>query len=175
MTRWCSLVAAFAALSLVCPGYGQTPAPQISSGIQQSYNRIKTLFLAAADKMPESDYSFQPVKEERTFGGWVAHIADAQMGSCSQISGERKSLHAASMTSKTELLAALKASFDACDAVYSGLTDANSGDPVPAFRGQQARAVALANNIVHDTEAYGSMSVYLRLKGIVPPSSEPAK
>ena len=39
----------------------QTAAPSVSSGIQQSYNRIKSNFLAAADKMPEGDYGFQPV------------------------------------------------------------------------------------------------------------------
>ena len=175
MRRSSFVMMTFAAALLACPLYGQSAAPGLSSGIQQSYNRIKNNFMAAAEAMPEEDYGFQPVKEERTFGGWVAHIADAQMGSCSQIAGARKTINAASMTSKADLVAALKQSFDACDAVYSALTDANAGDPAPSFRGSQPRLVALANTVAHDNEAYGSMAVYMRLKGIVPPSSEHKK
>src|ERR1700674_4839976 len=152
----------------------QNAPPSMSNAIKQQYNEIKNNLLKAADKMPESAYSFQPIKEERTFGGWVAHVADTHMNICSRIAGAQKNINAASKTSKADLVAALKESFDTCDALYNGLTDANASEPVPMFRGQQSRLGALAFNVIHDNECYGSMAVYMRLKGIVPPSSEGA-
>ena len=128
--------------------------------------------MQAAEKMPDGDYNFQPTVPERNFGGWVAHVADAQMGTCSRIAGSPKQLDANPKGSKTDLLAALKQSFEACDAVYDGTTDANASEPVQSFMGQTTRLASLWGNIGHDQECYGTMAVYLRLKGIVPPSTE---
>lgn len=153
--------------------HGQDAAPTLSEGIKQGYNNIKNNFTKAAEAMPDDGYTFSPTKEERTFGGWVAHIADAQMTICSRANAAQKSLNAASLTKKSDLTAALKKSFDECDAAYNALTDANAKDAVQSFRGTSSRLAALAGNVAHDNEAYGSMAVYLRLKGIVPPSSQP--
>jgi hypothetical protein len=153
--------------------------PSLTGGIISGYNGVKTNLLAAADAMPEDGYKFIPANGERDFGGWVGHVAQAQLGTCSRIAGTTPD--AAMMTmlqgeangtaaSKADLVAALKASFDACDAAYNGLTDANAGDAVPG-RGNNSRIAALAGNTAHDNECYGSMAVYLRLKGIVPPST----
>ena len=150
----------------------QTAAPSMSGDIKQAYNQIKNNLTLAAAKMPEEGYSFQPTKEERNFGGWVAHVADSQTTTCSRIAGAQRTLNAASKTSKADLIAALKESFDACDPVYAALTDANAADAVAAGRAQRPRLTVLAGNISHDNECYGSMAVYLRLKGIVPPSTE---
>jgi uncharacterized damage-inducible protein DinB len=164
------MLAAFSASTIDAQMNAST---NLGGGIKQSYNAIKSNLLKAADKMPEEGYSFQPTKEERNFGGWVAHVADAQTGICSGIAGTPTTINAASKTTKADLVAALKQSFDTCDAVYDGLTSANAADAVPFFRGKQARLDALAGNVAHDNECYGSMAVYMRLKGLVPPSSEP--
>jgi len=147
-------------------------APSQAAALKQQYTAVKNNILAAADKMAEADYTFQPTMPERNFGGWVAHVADAQMNTCSRIAGAPKQLGAASKTSKADLVAALKESFDACDAVYDGTTDANAGDPVQSFGGQTTRLGSLWGNVAHDQECYGTMAVYLRLKNIVPPSTE---
>ena len=144
----------------------------VAADVKQAYNGVKNNILQAAEKMPEADYSYMPTPQERNFGGWVAHVADAQMGACSGINGQRKNLDAGSKTSKADLVAALKESFEECDKTFDGLTDANANEPVPSFRGQQPRVVALFGTISHDNECYGSMAVYLRLKGVVPPSTE---
>jgi hypothetical protein len=144
----------------------------MSADLNQKYNAIKTNLTKAAENMPEDGYALQPSKEERNFGAWVAHVADAQAGSCSGIAGARKNIGAAAKTSKADLVAALKESFDICDAVYSGTTDANATEMVPNFGGQAPRAVALYGTLIHDNECYGSMAVYMRLKGLVPPSTE---
>ena len=161
---------------LAAASCAQMPAqmgpPSMSGDIKQAYNQIKTNLTLAAEKMPADGYNFQPTKEERNFGAWVAHVADSQMTTCSRISGTAVTPNAASKTSRADLIAALKASFDACDPVYAALTDANAAEGVAAGRAQRPRLTVLAGNIAHDNECYGSMAVYLRLKGIVPPSTE---
>jgi uncharacterized damage-inducible protein DinB len=164
------IIGIFAA-SIASALYAQN-APSQAAALKQAYNGLKNNILQAADKMPDEDYSFQPTMPERNFGGWVAHVADSQMNTCSRIGGSPQQLNAGSKTTKADLAAALKQSFDACDAVYEGTTDANANDPVQSFMGQTTRLAALWNNLAHDQECYGTMAVYLRLKGIVPPSTE---
>ena len=167
----CSVFAAVLA-ALVVPSLYAQESSSMAAAVKQNYNQMKTLLTRAAEAMPEGDYSFQPTPAERNFGGWVAHVADSQMGTCSAVEGERKNLGAESKTSKADLVAALKESFDACDPVFEKLTDANATDPVPSFRGKAPRLTTLFGMLSHDNECYGSMAVYLRLKGVVPPSSE---
>lgn len=147
-------------------------APTMSAGIKAGYNSVKDNLLKAAEAMPEDGYSFKPMPAERDFGGWVAHVADAQTGTCSRIAGAPKRIDAASKTTKADLVAALKDSIATCDAVYDALSDANAADLITGGRGPGVRLTLLAGNVAHDNECYGSMAVYLRLKGIVPPSSE---
>jgi uncharacterized damage-inducible protein DinB len=157
------------------PTAAPAAAPSTIDGIRAYYNGVKNNLLKAADKMPDDAYDFKPTPEERSFGGWIAHVADAQTGGCSRVLGTPKTPNAASKTTKADLVAALKDSFDTCDAAYAGLTDANSNDTVQSFRGPTTRLVSLAGNVVHDNECYGSIAVYMRLKGVVPPSSEPRR
>ena len=149
--------------------------PSNAEAIRQQYNSVKSNLLKAADKMPDDGYTFKPTPEQRDFAGWIAHVADAQTSGCSRALGTPKTPSAASKTSKADLVAALKDSFDTCDAAYAALSDSNANDPVQTFRGATPRMAALAQNVEHDNECYGTIAVYLRLKGIVPPSSEPRK
>ena len=170
-----SLAFCSAPLFAQVPPAAATSAPSTAESIKQTYNNVKNNLLKAADKMPDDAYDFKPTPDVRAFGGWVAHLADAQTAGCSRVLGNPKTPGAASKTTKADLVAALKDSFDTCDAAYSALTDANSNDTVQTFRGPSTRLAALAGNISHDMEGYGAMAVYLRLKGIVPPSSEPRR
>jgi hypothetical protein len=145
--------------------------PGIAAETKQVYTAVKTNLIAAANVMPEANYSFSPVPEEMTFGAWVGHVADAQTGICSTLNGQTKRGDAATKTSKADLVAALMASFDECDKAYNALTDANATELVAYGRGQNSRAGRLGYNSAHDQECYGSMAVYMRIKGIVPPST----
>lgn len=167
----CSLIAALMA-TLLTPGIYAQEKPSMAAAVKQTYNQMKNVLTRAAEAMPDDGYSFKPTPAQRTYGGWVGHVADAQMRTCSSIAGSAKNLGAESKTGKAELMAALKESFDACDPVIEGLTDANATDPVPSFRGQAPRLTSLFGMLSHDNECYGSMAVYLRLKDIVPPSSQ---
>ena len=165
-------VAPIVAHSQQAPAAAPTSAPSTADAIRAYYNGVKNNILKAADKMPDDAYDFKPTPEQRSFGGWIAHVADAQTAGCSRVLGAPKTPSAGSKTTKADLVAALKDSFDTCDAAYAGLTDMNSNDTVQSFRGPTTRLASLAGNVVHDNECYGSMAVYMRLKGIVPPSSE---
>ncbi|MEP6714433.1 MAG: DinB family protein [Terriglobia bacterium] len=153
----------------------QAPAgpPSVATAAKATYTRIKTNFQKAAEKMPEENYSFKPVAEVESFGERVAHISRPQLATCSALTGERKTAAPNPKATKAELVAALSESFAACDKAFDALTDANALEAVSAGRGQQTRITQLYGVIVHANEVYGAMGVYMRLKGIVPPSSEP--
>ena len=146
----------------------------LSSDLKSSYNGIKNNLTKAAEEMPEADYSFKATPEERTYDAMVGHVADVQMALCGNAQGEHKMGDAEkTKTSKADLVAALKASFDYCDSAYDGMTDADAAKMVPLFGPRKATKLAVLNfNLTHDQEMYGQMAVYLRLKGLVPPSSQ---
>lgn len=157
----------------------QAPNP-LSTEVKWSYGVIRNNLLKLAEKMPAENYAFRPTPDVETFGRRVAHIAEANMSVCTGLNGERKSLGAASKTSKDELVAALKQSFAACDAVFDALTDVTAREMVSSHLGgpfppdpNRSRLATLYNLVRHSNEMYGYMAVYLRLKGIVPPTSAP--
>ena len=149
----------------------QTTDP-LSSDARQAYERIKTNIMKAADKMPDDGYAFKATPDVRPYGQLIAHIADSQTRGCSSVTGEAKQSKAGSLTAKADLVTALKDSFALCDAAYNSLTDATATQMVKTYRGDRAKISALYGNTIHLNEMYGTMSVYLRLKNIVPPSSE---
>jgi len=163
----------FSLLGLVmfAAGFKAQTANPLSSDVKQAYESVKKNLLAAADKVPESDYNFKPTPEVRSFAEVVGHAASAQLRTCGAINAT-ESHGPASETSKQQLVAGLKESFTACDKAYESLTDANAAEVVKLPRGQKTRLGALAGVVTHDTEQYAILSVYMRLKGIVPPSSE---
>jgi hypothetical protein len=143
-----------------------------SADTKQSYTGIKNTLMKAADKMPEANYSFKTVPEVRTYGEMVGHIADIQVMLCSLVKGEQKGAVSTGKTSKADLMAALKDSFDYCDAVYNSMTDATGAQKVKMFGRELTKLGVLNFNTMHDNEMYGTMVAYLRIKGLVPPSSE---
>ena len=152
------------------------PAPPagVAAEAKTAYTGIKNNLTKMADKMSEENYAFKATPEIRTFGALMAHIADAQTMYCSMAAGEMKRNDSSAKTSKADIVAALKASFDTCDAVFDKLTDASAAEGVRAGRGgQRTRLSVLWGMIAHSNEEYGYGSIYLRLKGVIPPSSEP--
>jgi hypothetical protein len=143
-----------------------------SADARQTYALIKGSVLKAAEKMPAEDYSFRTTGEVRTFAQMIAHIVDAQFLMCGVVKGEKPATNAASKTTKAELVPALKASFDYCDPVYETMTDAAGAAKVKWARWEMSKLGLLNWNISHDNEMYGILGAFLRIKGIVPPSSE---
>lgn len=142
------------------------------------YGLAKTNITKAAEKMPEEDYAFKPTPDIRSFGQLVGHVADASYAFCSGAAGEKSPATGSvekTKTTKADLVAALKEAFGYCDKVYGAMTDASGAELVKFFGQQSPKLGVLSFNSMHDYEHYGNMVTYMRLKNIVPPSSEPRK
>jgi uncharacterized damage-inducible protein DinB len=150
--------------------YAQNP---LSTELKGDYNGTKRDITNAADRMPDADYSFKPAEgNTRTFAQIIGHIADVQLALCSMAKGEQKRGDAEkSKTSKADLVAALKESFDYCDGVYNALTDASGVEMIKMFGRDRSRFGTLNFNVAHNEEMYGQIVVYYRAKGLTPPST----
>lgn len=147
----------------------------LSREVKTDYQSVRDYFVWAAEEMPDSDYRFKPSPDVRTFGQQVAHVADDQYNLCAPAKGEtRKAANREienTPSTKADLVAALKAAFAYCDGAYDALTDASGVTMVTT--GQRRTRFGMLNwNLWHTWEHYGNIVVYLRMKGLVPPSSQ---
>jgi hypothetical protein len=159
-------------LSAAIGGLALQAQPSPSAEIKQAYGRIKNNLTKAAEKMPEDLYGFKATPDIRTFGALIGHIADSQTRTCNAVLGESKTGSASSKTARADLVAALKDSFADCDKAVDALTDASITQPVKMGNREVSKIGALFGVIAHSNEEYGYLAVYMRLKGVVPPSSE---
>ena len=139
------------------------------------YGHVKDVLLRSAEKMPEENYSFKPTDTVRSYGQIVGHVADAQYLFCSIALGEKNPALKIeqSKTSKADLIAALKDAFAYCDKAYDGMTDASATQMVKLFEIDAPKLGVLTVNNMHNMEHYGNLVTYMRMKNIVPPTSEP--
>jgi uncharacterized damage-inducible protein DinB len=148
----------------------------ISTDLKADYATVKDYFIRSAEKMPDAAYKFKPAPDVRTFAQLVAHVADDQYNLCAPVKGEIR--HAAyseierTLSTKSDLLVALKKAFVYCDAAYDSLTDASAIENVKFGNRTKTKFAMLNWNTWHTWEHYGNAVVYLRLNGLVPPSSE---
>jgi uncharacterized damage-inducible protein DinB len=159
-------------------------ANPLTDGARMHYGIIKNNVVRAAAKVPEDLYSFRPTDEVRSFGQLVGHLADANYRLCSVLAGVDPPTEAGierTRRSKAELAKALGDSFAFCDKQYAAMTD-STGVPTVRFDAggegsrvpiRMPRLTVLAFHTAHAFEHYGNMVTYMRLKGLVPPSSEP--
>jgi uncharacterized damage-inducible protein DinB len=140
------------------------------------YGGMKKILLRSAEVMPEEHYGFRPAESVRTFGQIVGHVADSQYVFCSGVLGEKKPTVKIekTTTSKAELIVALKDAFAYCDRAYDGLTDASATAMVKHMGADTPKLGALTVNTVHTVEHYGNLVTYMRMKNIVPPTSDQA-
>src|SRR6188472_3170594 len=157
-----------------------TPNP-ITQALRTAWTEAKANFRRSADVMPEAKYGFTPVAGVRSFGAILAHVAGASYEFCAAAKGE-KTPHAEdefekSAKTKAEIVKALDGAIAYCDEIYKTLDDAKAAQLVAgAFGGPQgARAANLIGNTNHFQEHYGNLVTYLRINGLVPPSSAPRK
>ena len=155
---------------------GQGPTKTgLAAGLQRSYNGTKQNLTQELDKMPEGDIGFQPTKEVRTFGQLFGHVANSMFNTCSAVKGVANPNQGNDLekkTTKAEFAKGLADALALCDDAFASLTDENAGQMIKQGQNEIARGAALAGVIGHNNEMYGTGVVYLRLKGIVPPSTE---
>lgn len=148
-------------------------ANPLVSGQKAIYQLVSDALVRGAQKMPEENYSFRPTPDVRSFGELVAHAADAQMSFCSAANGSKgPNRMEGTKTAKADLVDALQQSVAFCEKVYSGMTDAEAAQQVKFFGHDSLKLTILSFNTAHADEHYGNMVTYLRLKNIIPPTSE---
>lgn len=171
----CLLAPAAAALADDAPvSASAKPAPP-NAFQREAFGFVRATLLRSAEKMPEESYGFKPADSVRTFGQILGHVADSQYYFCSAVLGEKNpaKMVEKTKTSKADLIAALKDAFAYCDRAYDGLTETAARETVKIMHGDMTKIDALTANTMHGVEHYGNLVVYLRIKNIVPPSSEP--
>jgi DinB family protein len=183
--KYATSAALAAILIVVATAFAQPPAGGgqkigLATSLQNGYRGFKNNFTQAAEKMPEADYNFKPgsTPEARTYAQAIAHIAQAQFGQCSNLTGQPNPMQGKQLEqelkTKAEVTKALAESFAICDKAFEGVTDANATEMVRQGQNEVTRAAALYGVLVHGNEMYGTAAVYLRSKNIVPPSTENA-
>ena len=157
----------------------QTPAaPDYTTTLKSSWNSVKRYVAASAEKMPAEQYGFKPTPEVRSFGELVGHLANEHYLLCSPLKGEANPMEKTDfekITAKADLVKAINDSIAYCDAAYAAVKDeAKTIASISQTRRDTPFRVMLLN-VTHDNEHYGNMITYLRMKGIVPPSSTPTR
>jgi uncharacterized damage-inducible protein DinB len=151
------LLLAIPALSLASAATAQSPANDAPGALRRSFNEVAGYVTRSAEMVPPEKYSYRPTESVRTFAQQIAHIADAHNYYCAHANGrniewsdaaEKGSLDKATVIQK------LRASIEACSAAYA------SGQVGP-----------LVSNVGHTNLHYGNIITYLRMMGMVPPSS----
>lgn len=143
--------------------------------VQHSYAGLKGNILKAADKMPAEGYSFKPTPEVRTFARVVNHVSEAQLRACGAMNGTAADALAkvpAETADKAAIVGALQASFAECDKAFAGLKESTFFETVTMGPMSRARVSVAWMVVSHDNEQYATLALYLRLKGLAPPSSE---
>jgi uncharacterized damage-inducible protein DinB len=171
----CLLAPASVGLAQEKPAPAASPqANPLSAYNKVIYAGLKGILLRSAEKMPEESYSFKPTDAVRSYGQILGHVADAQYMFCSTVLGEANPALKIEQTktSKADLIAALKDVFAYCDKAYNAMTDASAVQTVKLFGGDVPKLGVLSVNNLHSVEHYGNLITYMRMKSIVPPTSE---
>lgn len=172
------LALAAATLSVAATGQSSPSSPQsvekgsvanLISETMQGYTQIKTIILASADKMPAENFSFKPTPQVRSYAELFNHVAQTQMLTCAAPGGAKPA--PVTVTSKDDVIAALRKSFDLCDAAFARVTPENATDISGQGWLRGSKLGMINKTVIHDNEMYGTMVVYMRLKGVVPPST----
>jgi uncharacterized damage-inducible protein DinB len=164
-----TLIVTFGICASAAPASAQAP----NFSLKGQYETVKGWVMQSAAAMPEADYAFKPTPEIRSFGQLLGHIANSTGMICTIPAAGKSPLmgDAEKLATKAEVTKALAAAFAACDAVWASVTPAWNTEVVNLFGADQTKIAALTFNTAHTFEHYGNIVTYLRLKGIVPPSS----
>jgi uncharacterized damage-inducible protein DinB len=176
---WVTVATLVLAAATQAPAATAPPAGSAGAELAGAFAVIAGDLRAAAEKMPAELYGFRPADGVRDFGQIIAHVAGGQFLYCSQAANQRlepavgkklndvrpfsdvETARNARVFEKAELVALLAESTAYCDKIYSN-PSTSTGTGVKA----------LVGNIAHANEHYGNLVTYLRMKGLVPPSTE---
>ncbi|HEX6574482.1 MAG TPA: DinB family protein [Gemmatimonadaceae bacterium] len=167
------IAVSLAAMLVAAPVFAQSPGVDAAKANWQGMSNYIT---RAAEQMSEADYAYKPVAGVRSFGQLIGHIAGSQYMFCAIVLGEPARGEddiEKTKTTKADLVAAMKASNDYCAKAYA-MNDGQAAGMIKLFGQDRSRMHALVMNGVHLGEHYGNIVTYMRMKNMVPPSSQPS-
>jgi len=164
--------------ALACAGSSLTLSAQSGqdttiASIRGVHNAVKGFVTKAAAQVPEDKYKYQPTKEVRTMGQLFGHVANASRMFCAAASGmpAGNAGDAEKLATKAEIVKALNDAMSFCDHAMTMITPANANEVIEVIGQKHSRLGALALNNAHNYEHYGNIVTYMRINGLVPPSS----
>lgn len=157
---------------------GQPPSGDpLTAALKGQFDVVARNVRESAEKMPEEKFSYQATKEVRTFGGFIGHVANALYALCSRAMGEANpnKVDFEKTADKAALVKAITAAGDYCTQVFAAANDRWMLETVAVGPNRTPRAAILAGNTSHANEHYGNLVTYMRINGLVPPSTERAQ
>ena len=135
-----------------------------STAIQRYFNGVRRNLEAAADVMPADKYGFRLTDGQMTFAEWLNHSTERNYTDCATLKSEPVPEFAKGPVAKAPVMQALKDSLAYCAKALEGIDDQKViSTPQMSY--------AFLHVIVHNNEIYGNLAGYLRVNGIVPPST----
>jgi uncharacterized damage-inducible protein DinB len=176
--RWVPILALAAAVpasgqQMQHAEHAQHKADHLVAGARALQQQVAGFLVKSAEQMPEADYGFKPTPEVRSFGELIGHVANAQYMFCAGASGEASpnKTNFEKVTAKAELVQGIRDAMAFCEKAYA-MDDMKAMEDVKFFGQDGTRLWVLSFNTAHNNEHYGNVVTYLRLKGMVPPSSQ---
>ena len=147
---------------------------QVVATLKPLYADVRGFIVKSAEQMPAEAYSFKPVDGVRTFGQIIGHLANENFLMCATAKGEKRTMvqDFEKNTEKAALVKAIKDAMAYCDPIYA-MPDKRFKGSAELFGQKMPRLEILGGNVTHNWEHYGNIITYLRIKGMVPPSSQP--
>ena len=150
--------------------------------VQKSFNAFSNYLIVSAQMMPESGYGFRPTPDVRTFGEQILHAAGANYSFCNQAGvptgfTRRAAPSLQGVTAKTAIVKALEDSIEYCSSLIAAASESWLLETAPNLGGTGSgvitgpRAYAYIYAGIHSAEDYGTITTYLRMQGLVPPST----
>jgi hypothetical protein len=159
------------------PQQEPTPAGPLAAAMLTAWRRAAQYMPAAAEWMPADKFAFKPTPEQMSFGEIIAHEAESNETLCAALGGSTRTpteSTAGASAPKEALVERIRRSFETCQPIVAGLTEAALADSVPFFGGRKATKARVAVVLVQDwADHYAQAAMYLRLNGLLPPSARP--
>ncbi len=168
-------VAFFGVVAAAVPSLlpAQTPAPSLAKELAATFQRAATEILDVAEVMPAEKYGFKPTPEISSFGDQLVHVGGITQRFIDTAKGTKTEAAHHGAMAKPEIIDLLKKTFQSAQDVISPLTDAQLVEPVKFPFGDRTvtRATFWQGPLYQIRNHYGQLVVYLRMNGIVPPTS----
>ena len=150
----------------------------VAAAFQEHWARTRRMLTNIVAAMPEDKYDYRPVKEVRSFREMAVHLIQDGITHTAWVTGmsreesEKLGEKYANYKTRAEILGGLNEMFDQGDKFLGSITDANMNDLVVGMRSEQMTRVEAALVAFEDQmDHYGNFVVYLRINGVVPPST----